>query len=192
MEKEGESTDLIPKERTDIEKIKDGETILIIAPAKKIIETNVGLLKKYVSEKKYNVVYVTINKPFSTLIERFKQEKIDTSKIFIIDAITPRPLADKGRTENAVFIGSPKALTDISISTTSLIEKLKTAKILLLDSISTLLLYNDFEMVRNFIHFITNKMRELNITVIMTYLREMDHKKSFEELSVFADEIIRL
>lgn len=101
--------------------IKEGSTILINVSAKKLIETNNAILKYYISKKDYGVVYVTVNKPFSDLVEGFKKSKIDIDKIFIIDAVSPRSVSQSDRTENAVFIGSPKELTNISISTTSII-----------------------------------------------------------------------
>ena len=137
---------------------------------------------------KYPVVYVTVNKSFSTLIEHFQEEKIETSKIFIIDAISP----GKQRAGNAVFVGSPKALTNISITTTSTLKKLKTAKILIFDSISTLLVYNKFPVVKDFIAFITKEMKELKVTFVMTCIKEMTDKKTIAELTAFVDDIIEV
>ena len=170
------------------EKIKDGNTVLIIIPAEKLIETNTKILKRYITEKKNDVVYVTVNKPFSTLIEHFQKEKIKTDKIFIIDAISPHEV----RAGNAVFIKSPKQLTNISITTTSTIKKLKKAKILIFDSISTLLVYNKFEIVKDFIHFIANKMKELKVTFVMTCIKEMTDKKTISQLRAFVDNVIEI
>ena len=168
--------------------IKEGQVVLVVVPAKKLIKINTKFLKWYISKKNYGVVYVTVNKPFSTLIEGFQKAKIETSKIFIIDAVSPR----MGRTENAVFIGSPKELTNISITTTSTIKKIKTAKMLIFDSISTLLVYNKFEVVKDFIHFIANKMKELKVTFVMTCIKEMTDKKTISDLRAFADDIVEV
>lgn len=168
--------------------IGDGDIVLVVVPAKKLIEMNTQLLKHYISKKNYNVVYVTVNKPFSTLIEAFQREKIETSKIFIIDAVSPRPI----RTENAVFIGSPKELTNISITTTSKIKELKSAKLLIFDSISTLLNYNDIDVVKDFIHFISKEMKNLKVTFVMSCIKEMTDEKTLAELKNFVDGIIEV
>lgn len=139
------------------------------------------------SKKNYDAVYVTVNKPFSYLIEGFQKAKIETSKIFIIDAISPRSLS---RTEKAVFLGSPKKLTNISITTTSTIKKLKTAKVLIFDSISTLLVYNDFEAVKDFIHYISNEMKNLKLTFVMTCIKEMTDEAKIAQLRAFVDDVI--
>jgi archaellum biogenesis ATPase FlaH len=186
--KKGERMHKFFKGKIDGEGVKEGNVILLVTPAEKLVETNTELLKWYISKKKYDAVYVTVNKPFSTLIERFQKDKIETSKIFIIDAISPSTTT----TGNAIFIGSPKELTNISISTTSAIGKLKTAKILVFDSISTLLVYNKFEVVKDFVHFISSKMRELKITFVMTCIKEMTDEKVIAELRAFVDEVIEI
>jgi len=176
------------KGKIDNKVIKEGNVVLFVVPAQKLIELNTQLLKWYITEKKYGVVYVTVNKPFSTLIEHFQKEKIKTDKIFIIDVISPHEV----RTGNAVFIKSPKELTNISITTTSKIKELKTAKMLVFDSISTLLVYNKFEVVRDFIRFISNKMKELKVTFVMTVIKEMTDAKTISQLRAFADDIIEI
>jgi archaellum biogenesis ATPase FlaH len=168
--------------------IKEGDVILMVAPAKKLIKINTEILKWYVNKKKYDVVYVTVNKPFSYLVEGFQKAKININKIFIIDAVSPREV----RGGNAVFIGSPRELTNISITTTSAIKKLKAAKILIFDSISTLLVYNEFKVVKDFIRFISNEMKSLKVTFVMTCIKEMTDKKTIAELRAFVDDIIEI
>lgn len=174
------------------DEIKEGSIVLIKVPSDKLAETNVSILKYYISKKNYGVVYITVNKPFSELLEKFEQEGIDTKKIFIIDAVTPRKLANGTRAENAVFIGSPKELTNISITTTSTIKNLKTAKVLIFDSVSTLLFYNNFETVKDFIHFISDKMKELKITFAMICIKDMTDEAVITQLSSFADDVIEI
>ena len=94
------------------------------------------------------------------------------------------------RAGNAVFIGSPKELTNISITTTSTLKKLKTAKVLIFDSISTLLVYNKFEVVKDFIIFITKEMKNLKVTFVMNVIKDKTDKNVLSQLSAFVDEVI--
>lgn len=175
----------------NFKEIKDGDTVLIIVPQAKVAKINTEILKYYITKLGYNAVYITVNKPFSALIDNFKRNKINTNKLFIIDAVTPVS-ALTPRLENAVFAGSPSELTNISITTTSVIEKLGTAKILMLDSISTLFNYNDFKASINFIHFITNKMKSWKITFAMVCAKEMTDENALAHLKSFCDEVIEV
>ena len=176
--------------KIDGKEIEDGSVILIKVSSIRLVEINTQLLQWYISEKKCGAVYVTVNKPFSSLVDGFKRAKIDTSKIFIIDAVTPRKHASNIRVENAVFIGSPRELTNISISTTSTFEKFKVAKILIFDSLGALLDYNKLETVKEFIHFISNKMRNLKITLAIICVKGMVDEKILGQLNAYVDYVI--
>ena len=170
--------------------IKEGSVVLINVPLKKLNEVNIDILKWYISKKNYDAVYVTVNKPFSDVLDKFKKAEIDINKMFVIDAVSPRSTGELVRTENAVFVGSPKELTNISITTTSAVKKLKTAKIIIFGSINTLLFYNDFKIVKDFIHFISSKMRELRVTFAMICVKDMTDEKTISQLRSFVDEVI--
>jgi archaellum biogenesis ATPase FlaH len=174
--------------KIDGKTIEDGSVVLVKVPSKKLDRTNTELLKWYISRKKCGVVYVTVNKPFSSLIDGFKKAKIDTNKIFIIDAVTPRV----ARTGNAIFVGSPRELINISISTTSVVEKFTDAKIIVFDSLGALLSYNKLETVIEFIQFISNKMRKLKITLAIICIKEMVDEKALSQLNSFVDYIFNV
>ena len=178
--------------KIDGKEIEEGETIMINVPSSKLTDVNSQLIKWYISRKDCNIVYVTVNKPLSDIHAGLIREGIDKSKVFIIDAITPRKFADNTRVENAVFIGSPKELTNISISTTSTIKNLKGAKVLIFDSVSTLLAYNDFDTVREFISFISNKMKELKVTFAIICIKDKTDEKIISKLTSFVDKVLNI
>lgn len=58
---------------------------MINVPSARLTETNMHLLKWYVSQKDYGIVYVTVNNPFFDLVKEFKKAGIDMSRIFFIE-----------------------------------------------------------------------------------------------------------
>ena len=60
------------------------------------------------------------------------------------------------------------------------------------DSISTLLVYNKFEVVKDFVHFISNEMKNLKIAFVMTCIKEMTDEKTIAELRAFVDDVIEI
>jgi archaellum biogenesis ATPase FlaH len=170
--------------------VTEGEIILVTVPENQYAESNAQILKYHTNNKKYRVVYLTVNKPFSTLVDLFKKDGIDLSKVFIIDAVTPVPAIT--RTGAGVFVGSPKELTNISITTTSVLSNMDDTKVLFLDSVTTLLIYNSVENVTEFIHFISNKMRALKITFAIMCISDLTEEKTVKQLSQFCDKLIQL
>ena len=172
--------------------LKEGETVLFITSAQEYVSTNLAILKRYITNKKCYCVYITVNKPYATLIKLLQQEKIDTKKMFFIDAITP-VASGMQRAGNAVFVGNPNGLTNISIATTSAIKSMpENHRLLFLDSISTLILYNDAGSVTKFSHFFINKMKEWNCTGAIISLEKETDEKMISQLSQFVDKVIEV
>ena len=174
------------------EELKDGEIILFLTSAKKYLSTNLELLEYYINKQKSYCVYVTVNRPYTALMKIFQDNAINTNKIFVIDAITPVS-SGKVRANNAVFVGSPQELTNISISATSAINSMpKGNRLLFFDTLSTLSVYNDEGSVTKFIHFIINKMREWYISGAIISMEKETDDKMLTQLSQFCDKVIEV
>ncbi len=80
-------------------------------------------------------------------------------------------------------------MTGLSIAITKAIENFPGEKMLFLDSLSTMLLYNNEEVIGKFSNFILNKMRLQNISTIMLTLYADADKKIIKTISNFVDEV---
>lgn len=171
---------------------KKGEVILLIVSAQKYLSVTLDVLKHYCNNQNSSCIYVSVNRTYSTLMGLIKKNKINSSKLFIVDAISPQSSQVKDA-DNAIFLGNPRGLTDISISASSAIENLPEGnRMLFFDSLSTLLIYNDAGSVAKFAHFLINKMKEWKISgVIISLEKETDSKLS-SQLSQFVDKVIEI
>lgn len=173
-------------------KIKDGQISLYVIVAKKYLGTDIKLVDHYLNKEKYNCVYISINKPYVALMELFKKNKIKTDNLIIIDAITPTGFGAK-KIDNAIFLGSPKSLTNISLVTFAALDKLKKGKtILFLDSLSTLCVYNELGSVTKFAHFLVNKMHEGGFGGTILSVEKEDMENIVSELSQFCDNVVEI
>ena len=97
------------------------------------------------------------------------------------------------KTDDCLFIGSPKNLSDISIAMDQAIMAIpKKDKFLFFDSLSTLLLYNDVSVVAKFVHFLSGKMRIWEVKGIIISLRRAKDKELIQELKEFCDVVLNL
>ncbi len=171
---------------------KKEEVVLLIVSAQKYLEVSMEVLQHYCNEENSSCVYVSVNRPYTNLMNLIKKNKINSEKIFVIDAITPDS-ARREDVENAVFIGNPKGLTDISISANSAVKNLPEGnRVLFFDSLSTLLIYNDSGSVTKFVHFLINKMKEWKISGIIISLEKETDAKLTSQLSQFVDKVIEI
>jgi len=160
--------------------------ILNVIKPEKYFEEVSKIIKKQSSK---NIIYITTNKPYSFIVNSFKKNKINTDKIFFIDCIS-KQIKEKTNDEgNCVFIQSPQDLTTISIAANEAIKKISGNKILFLDSLSVLLVYNDSNTIGKFSNFLLNKMRASDVDTIMLALESDADKNIIKQIESFSDEV---
>jgi KaiC/GvpD/RAD55 family RecA-like ATPase len=149
---------------------------------KKVVE----LVQTACNSKK--ICYVSLNKPYDTILSELKNQKIDTSKIIFIDAMTK---GKKTSSDDVVFVSSPRALTELNISVVKVME-LKKVESIIFDSLSTLLVYEKPATVIKFVHALMAKLRSLRVGAIFIVLKEDINPDLVKNLYMFADEVVDL
>lgn len=138
--------------------------------------------------QKFPGIYVTLNKSHCNIIEKIKKEKVDTSLILFIDN---NEEGDGCGAENAIFIGRNKSLTALSLAISEAVKQ-KSLKFILFDSVTTLLVYHKLEETEQFMHFLINKVKNLDILMIIMAVNEGKTRKLIPILSQFCDELIEV
>ena len=166
--------------------------ILVLTNAKNYQEVYIEIIKTLTSSENTPGVYITLNKPYSTLNSIFEKEGIDSRMLFFIDAIS-RTSGEPTKVKNCLFIGSPQYLSDISIALTEAVNALPSPdKFIFFDSLSTLLIYNQAGTVAKFFHFLSGKMRAWNIKGIILSLEGDKDELLLARVSQFCDATIDL
>ncbi|MCK4714437.1 MAG: hypothetical protein KAT35_02595, partial [Candidatus Aenigmarchaeota archaeon] len=156
------------------------------------LSQNLALLKNLVNKKMLNGIYITVNRPYKSLTPLMQKEGIDSSRIFFIDLITKtegdRPL----REGNCIFMGNASNLTDLSVAISQAVStNPKAKKFILLDSLSTMLIYNEAGSLSKFSHFLTSRLREWNIDGIFISLDTAADRELTDKFSQFCDRVVR-
>lgn len=149
-------------------------------------------LMKVLEKQKGKCLYVTVNKTAEDLIKLFSKNKVSSKNIEFIDLITNIAGRSKLKGKNIKYLDSPTDLVGIASVISKKIEKSKEAEFIVLDSISTLILYNKREAVEKFSHSLAGKMRGKNITGVLVMVQSAETKGITERLSQFADEVIEI
>jgi len=177
-----------------LRELKPNKVILFIIEPKKYHSIHLKILKGIVEEKKFSGIYITANKPYETLVRQLRENKIATENIFFIDAVSKHVSQDIKMTENCLFIPSPSHLTDLGITLTQVLENMEKRedKFLILDSISTLLIYNSFETVARFVHFIISRLRVFGLVGLLISIEKILDEKMINILIEMCDEVIEI
>jgi len=111
------------------------------------------------SEEKTGV-YVTASRPYRFISSEMQRRNINTDNILFLDCISAMAGEHSSGNEKCIFVENPAALEEISMHINSLTSRIKSdEKFLIMDSVSTLLIYNSTNSVKEFSMFLINKMR---------------------------------
>ncbi len=130
-------------------------------------------------------IYVTVNKNYDVMGDRFKKVKVKSGNLLVIDASGEK---NKKEVDNC-FVTKSKSLTEISLAISEAVHTGK-FKFVLFDSISTLLVYHPLNSVQKFSQFIVSKMRNMGVDCILITLNDAESQKVLPVISQFCDKVI--
>ena len=152
---------------------------------------NIHYLAGYLSEKYPRVLYVSLNELYSTLLASLEEAKVDTKKFYFIDAITTTAEPSVQKKDNCTFVVSPNALVELSLAISSAIEEQK-PRVVIFDSISTLMIYENEKIVLKFVHSLIGKIRAASIDAFFTALESDAKNPVIGDFGMFVDEFMSL
>ncbi len=105
-------------------------------------------------------IYVSLNKTQKSIEETLEKVGISTKKIFFIDCVTTE------KTRDDVLHISPDQLETLNAAIDTFLKDIKGEKFLIIDALSTLLIYNDEDTVAKFIKEVTDACSQHGVTAI--------------------------
>ncbi|ABS56138.1 hypothetical protein Mboo_1621 [Methanoregula boonei 6A8] len=171
--------------------LKDEGLYLITAPAARMREENINLIRMLLL-RDYYVLVVTVNLPYDILKKNYAEKGIPMEKIFVVDTVTKYAIGhDHEPVLNCRFVGNPSDLTDLGIAITGILSSNKEKKIsLLFDSVNAMLIYISSQNITKFIHFVTNKLRLMKFSGIFLAVEKGLDPNLLLQLTTFVDRVI--
>ena len=133
----------------------------------------------------FSGVYVTLNKSHCDLVTEFKKRKINVSNLSFIDNVE---VIGGGGADNCIFLDGNNSLTALSFAISKACKR-GSVSFLFFDSLSTILLNHKLAATKKFIHYLINKIQNLDLLILMP-LEKKNSKKLAHILSPLCTEII--
>lgn len=146
------------------------------------LQTKVNATVK--SSKNSHIIYISLNKTQKSVEQILKKEGIDTSKIFFIDCVTNE------RTRDDVMHIQPTELEKLKYAISSFIKEIPGQKFLVLDALSTLLIYNNENKVAAFVKGVTDFASKKDVEVI-AFSPKTKGEELLNKIFNFFDKVIK-
>jgi len=175
----------------DAQDLEQKKIFLILATPGMIRERNIEIIRE-ISARGYHTVVITTNFPYSILAKLYAQSGIPGESVTFIDAVTRNSIGSAENIPGVVrYINNPTNLTDMGIAVTEVLHEHSEKKICIMyDSVSTLLIYLSSANISKFIHFVTNKLRLMEVSGIFLAVEKGLDPMLMTQLTTFVDKVI--
>jgi len=169
----------------------DDEIILLEVSSETQVEASSTALKHLIDSGKIGII-VSASRPYNSLLDLYKKYKINMKDLIIIDAISHKQGLKTEEIGNVFFVENVKSLTTMSIMIKESMEKIKKPKFVFIDSVTTMLIYNNPETYMRFLHDILSEMRNQGTGGILVFVETETNEKIKIQLKTVCDKVITL
>ncbi|MFQ6077256.1 MAG: hypothetical protein ACE5Z5_14180 [Candidatus Bathyarchaeia archaeon] len=186
------------KMRNELQDLPKNYLVLITSSPEKYVKTTYAILRVLLNEIGLTGVYISVNRPYFTLLERLKERGIKTDDLYLIDCASGLTGKSPGKTGQCYILSGPSNLTDLGMCISELLasQSIKGREencFLFLDSVSTFLIYNDPAMVARFLHLITSRAREHKLKgAIFSLRKDVEDIGVIAAIAQFCDKVIHV
>ncbi len=166
---------------------------LCLSSAERLRENASSIIRGLLS-RGYVVVVVTTNQPYAILKKTYEKDGIDLSRVGFIDTITRYAIGEVPAGARGVrFTSSPSDLTQMGIAISDSLKDMGGKKAaILLDSVSTMLIYLPSANLSKFIHFVSSKLKILDMTGIFLAVEDGLDPMLLSQLTTFVDQVVNM
>lgn len=157
---------------------------LVFIPPTNYNETVLAEIQKIAADGK-RVYYVTLNKTCANLRESLQEVLGKAEQFTFLDAITPKLLTLKSQ-EHCEYVSSVDDINELTekILTGVLASK---SQVLVIDSLSSLLVYKDEKEVLAFLNYLLPFMDRKQMSVVLFTLQEDAARPALKQLQMMMD-----
>ena len=172
--------------------IKINQSIGILLPGSNYSDLLQALFEHIKSRPNEAWVYVTVTKPYDTLIKNY-DFLTEGKNIKFIDCIS-RAAGIIHPDSKCIYIESPTMLEKLGLEIINIFKEVddKTEKYLVIDSLSNLIIYNDPDIVTEFFYHIINRTRAKDIHTISLAIEEEGLEQHLNRLIYLNDKILKV
>lgn len=144
-------------------------------------------------ESKSQIVYIASTVPADAIINAMEMIGVDSDDVKFIDCISNMMTGQQGKYDNVIFIESPTMLENIMLKVEFLRRKSAARRsIVIIDSVNTLHIHNDWKIMGEFLHILVNSLRSRGSTTIILSIKEQQSPEVNALLGLVSDRVVKI
>lgn len=159
-----------------------------------VLRTSVLDAIQQVSDTGKTGIILSLSEPQVLVKKALGKRNVDTSAHLFIDCVTASATGKPGDEENCFYVNKCSDLTGMGIAVTRAISAVedKENMFLILDSVSTMLIYNESTVMIRFLHMLINKIQLNEATGILFSAKNAVDPIVSSQITMFSDSVHHL
>jgi hypothetical protein len=168
--------DIFGKIREGISSAKENAVILINSKSESQADAVKASLTVLAKEKGKLGVYIALSRPYAQITKDLTEAGVPADKLLFIDAVSYMTGQTPEKKPGVAYIENPSSLEEVGMYLDVYLQKNKPSFVFL-DSLDSLMIYNDEKTTREFAHYLINKLRMENLagTIISVEKKEVEN-----------------
>ena len=175
----------------DLNNLPEDYIILVETSPENAFELSTALVKYMTNRNNSKGIIVSANRPYTNLMNIYRKNNIDVSKMFVLDCISKNQNAEV-EADNVAFMENVSALTDISLFIAERLRETNGKKFVFFDSITTMLIHNKPKIFARFVHNILTKMRLHETGGLLISIHDETNREIRAEIAQLCDKVIKI
>jgi len=156
------------------------------------VSSVISVIKNVYNDDQKKILYISLVRPYKSLIGSFSEQGLDTNKVIVIDGITKRIMANPQEFSNCRYASSPTAHDEIISSMKDILKSFEVDNIIF-DPLSQVSIYSYEADAIKFIHELLSTISVLGNCEATFLCMKSDRDSSFiSNVSGYVDRIIDL
>ncbi len=148
-----------------------------------------GIIRRFAKDKG---IYVTLNSTYSALIKELDVHMIKTEETSFIDMISVMTNSKATVRKGVSYLESANNLTELVLLIDKKLSRFMGGSFLIVDSVSTLLIYNEPKEVEKLIHVLVGKANSFNSRLVLLMVDSKEHEGIIETIGQFCTRVIKI
>jgi KaiC/GvpD/RAD55 family RecA-like ATPase len=166
--------------------------IMVELPTNAYFDTNANNIKTMV-QKGFEGVYISSQRPFRNVFSLLKAKGVDTSKLWVVDAISACEGAPE-KNQRCISISKIINVDETVRAIYTMLSKLTGKKIFIfIDSLTTMALYMQLSEIMRFCEFLMDTVAKQDgkrVILVFNVAKELAQKEFIQDIALRVDETI--
>ncbi|VVB99146.1 Uncharacterised protein [uncultured archaeon] len=175
-----------------LEELEHPFSIMVLVEPKNYTFIKNTIISKF-SATDESIIYISLNNGYQRLVADLTKEMKNIENVYFIDMVSANSGGKIVNAPNVDYLNSPSDLTECILVLEKKLESSGNKKVIIvLDSVTTVAVYNESAAVEKFVHVLVGKANTFNASAILLSPDYEENKSLTETIEQFMDKTVKI